>query len=212
MFDLSDSDLSRNILEYGSGATSFNAEMTDLTHSVISVDALFAKSKTALENDVYDIFDGTISEIKVMEAQYQLKSSDQLSALITSRRQGIERFFADYEKGQQEKRYQAINAKESLPFSDYQFGLGLINHHLFVNYEDKGVEEHVAIIEEMIRVAGEVRIFPLLDKTGQISSLLGPVMLALQQKQLGVEIRQVSSPLKRAGNAMLRVMTLQCEM
>ncbi len=212
MFDLSGEDLSRNILEYGSGATSFNVEMLESGHHVTSCDRMFSKSKDELMRDVFDTFDSTINEMKVKSTQYQLKSEEEIDQLITSRREGIDRFFSDYEQGVSEKRYIASNDRTSLPFNDYQFGLGLVSHHLFVNYDEQGVDEHVQLIEEMVRVAGEVRVFPLLDKNAKISSLLGPVMLELQKKQLGVEIRQVNSMLKRAGNAMLRVMTLKCDM
>lgn len=212
MFDLSDNDLSRNILEYGSGATSFNKEMTDAGYRVISCDPLFSKSHEALESYVFDTFNSTINEMQVMGKQYQLKGDDEIEQLISSRRNGILKFLSDYDLGLNEKRYLPVSVSSSLPFDNYEFGLGLISHHLFVNYTEQGVDEHVRLIEEMVRVTGEVRVFPLLDKNAKISNLLGPVMLELQKKQLGVEIRQVNSQLKRAGNAMLRVMTLQCDM
>ncbi len=211
MFDLQDDDLKRNILEFGCGATSFNAEMTKLGHHVTSCDPLFSQPKEELKQEVFEIFDSTVSELELMRQQFQLKSDDEIQRLVASRKQGIETFFADFDQGIKEKRYISCDKGKTLPFKQYEFGLGLINHYLFVNYADHGVDEHVSLIEDMVRVAGEVRVFPLLDKSGKISKLLGPVMLSLQKKQLGVEIRQVNSNLKRAGNAMLRVMTLQCE-
>ncbi|GAH25802.1 unnamed protein product, partial [marine sediment metagenome] len=61
----------------------------------------------------------------------------------------------------------------------------------FTNRIPHDVDSHLAAVEEMIRVAGEIRIFPLQDYQGEIASLVGPLMLALQQKNYGVEVKQV---------------------
>jgi uncharacterized UPF0146 family protein len=211
MFDLVESDLQRKIVEFGAGVTSFNLEMQQLGHHVTSCDHLFSMSKKALASYVDDIFDTTVNKMKANESEYNWKSHASLTELIEMRRQGIDAFFKDYEIGKADKRYMPITNNAPLPFDDFNFGLALITHHLFVNYDDKALEEHVSIIQEMIRIAGEVRIFPLLDKFGRISPLLGPVMLALQQSNLGVEVRQVDSQLQKAGNAMLRVWALKCD-
>lgn len=211
MFDLSDADLEKRIVEYGAGVTSFNIEMKQLGHQVTSCDPLYSMSRDDLASHVQDVFDTTVSKMKANETEYNWKSCKTLSSLLDKRKEGIKAFLEDYEAGKADKRYIAVKKDAPLPFDDFQFGLALITHHLFVNYDDKGLDEHVSIIQEMIRIAGEVRIFPLLDKFGRISPLLGPVMLALQKSYFGVEVRQVTSQLQKAGNAMLRVWALKCD-
>lgn len=213
MFDLDDALLSKKkIVEYGAGVTGFNAEMHALARTVVSIDPLYQLDKTELKQETQRNFDATLEQIKADPDKYNWKKEGaSLSQLVEERQSGIALFFEDYELGKAEKRYLPIEAYQRLPFADFSFDLALITHHLFVNFGDKGVEEHVWLIKEMVRIAGEVRIFPLLNNVGEVSNLLGPVMLALQQQQLGLEVRQVSSKVQKAGNAMLRVWALQCE-
>lgn len=212
MFDLSDNQLSqKKIIEYGAGITGFNAEMKAKGHQVVSVDPMYSLSLAQIKAEVDDIFETTVSKIKSNKDKYNWKNYAELSALLEERRQGLAMFYADFEAGRAEGRYISIDEGKTLALEDYSFDLALITHHLFVNFGDKGVEEHVRLIEEMVRIAGEVRIFPLLNKYGQVSQLLGPVMLALQQKDLGLEVRQVESQLQKAGNAMLRVWAVKCD-
>ena len=99
-----------------------------------------------------------------------------------------------------------------LKFSEYTFQLGLASHALFLVHEDKSAEFHVEVISELCRVAQEIRIFPLLDGSGQISELVGPVLLGLQQKGLAAEIREVDYEFQKGGNAMLRVWSDECNL
>lgn len=211
MFDLSKDELSKAIVEYGAGPTSFNVEMKRQSKVVRSCDPLFSLTKEALLDYVNDVFQSTVEEMKATEKNYHWKNDKELNQLLLARQAGIDAFFLDYDTGLKEKRYIPVEKDLSLPFQDFQFSLALITHHLFVNYGDQGLDEHVTLIKELLRVAGEVRIFPLLDKKGSISPLLGPVMLALQQLNFGVEVRQVSSQVQKSGNAMLRVWALKCD-
>lgn len=211
MFNLSESFLETSeIIEYGSGITSFNAEMTALGRKVISIDPMYALTLEEIKASVNEVFDATIETIKNNKEKYNWKNHDALKALIHSRREGIELFYNDFDQGIKEGRYLSCINPDILIAEDCCFDLALITHHLFVNFDDQGVEEHVALIHEMIKIAGEVHVFPLLDKYGQISKLLGPVMLSLQQSQLGLEVCQVGSQLQKSGNAMLRVWAVEC--
>jgi hypothetical protein len=60
---------------------------------------------------------------------------------------------------------------------------------------------HIASIREMLRVAKEVRIFPLLDVNAQESRYLQGVLERFQEYKL--EIRKVNYEFQRGGNKML---------
>ncbi len=213
MFDLTESSLhDKRIIEYGAGVTSFNAEMHQKGCKVISVDPMYGLPLQEIQQQVESVFDTTVAKIKANKDKYNWKNYGDMTGLLEERREGIEQFYQDFPEGAKQGRYLSLPHSHVLPLDDFAFDLALITHHLFVNYEDQGVEEHVALIKEMVRVAGEVRIFPLLNKYGQVSQLLGPVMLLLQQQDLGLEVRQVPSQLQKAGNAMLRVWAVKCEM
>ena len=97
-----------------------------------------------------------------------------------------------------------------MPFADFTFDFALSSHYLFADLDDQDVDFHLQAIRELARVAKEVRIFPLIDRHGQPSPFLGPVLLGLQQEGYGVEVREVKYYLQPKGNAMLRVWAQQC--
>ena len=116
-------------------------------------------------------------------------------------------FLQDYQQGQKAGRYLAMSLPK-LPFTDYQFDLALCSHWLFSESPDSFYQ--VQMIKELIRVAGELRIYPLLNRDSEPSASLAPVMMALQQDNLGVELREVDFELKKEGNALLRVWAREC--
>ena len=97
-----------------------------------------------------------------------------------------------------------------LPFSDFLFDLALCPYYLFTDENHQRMEFYLQQIIELARVAKEVRIAPLSDNRGLPSPLLGPVLLALQQKNYGIEVRDVTTFLHPEGSAMLRVWAQQC--
>ena len=129
--------------------------------------------------------------------------------LIDERKEGIAKFFADFNQAKKEKRCIGIK-EQSLPFADFTFDFALSAHYLFADLDDQDVSFHLAIIKELARVAKEVRIFPLIDRYNQPSPFLGPVLLGLQAENYGVEVREVKYHLQESGNAMLRVYAQQC--
>lgn len=212
MFNLSDEILIDNrIVEYGAGATSFNFEMQQLGHKVVSIDPMYALNRSEIKNIVEETFETTVSKIKNNIDKYNWKSYGDLTSLLEERRQGLELFYNDFDLGRQQGRYLSFDEGQALEIEDYSFDLALITHHLFVNFAELGAAEHLNLIKEMVRVAGEVRIFPLLNKYGETSQLLGPVMLDLQQSDFALEICQVVSQLQKGGNAMLRAWAVKCD-
>lgn len=95
-------------------------------------------------------------------------------------------------------------AESSLPFSDFQFSFALSSYPFFTASE--AVEQIVLELEELARVAKEVRIAPLMFQEAQVELVLGPVMLMLQQKNYGVEVRVLADK----QSALLRIWALGC--
>lgn len=106
--------------------------------------------------------------------------------------------------------YSPTNGEHSLPLEDFSFDFALSANYLFAGLAGQTVDTTVQIIRELARVAKDVRIFPLVDRLGLPSSMLGPVLLKLQEENYGVEIRDVAYQLQPLGHAMLRVWAKQC--
>jgi hypothetical protein len=76
---------------------------------------------------------------------------------------------------------------------------------LFLYSAQFSLEFHVASIAEMCRVAGEARIFPLLQMGGAKSPHPDSVVGALTDRGLRADFIEVPYEFQRGGNWMLRV-------
>jgi ubiquinone/menaquinone biosynthesis C-methylase UbiE len=116
------------------------------------------------------------------------------------------RFLADYEQGRQEGRY-VVGALPTLDFADGQFDLALCSHFLFLYSEQLSYEFHLAAVQELCRIAREVRIFPLLNLAVQPSPHLAPLRAALAEQGYHSDVVQVNYEFQRGGNQMLTVVS-----
>ncbi|STX52225.1 SAM-dependent methyltransferase [Legionella busanensis] len=211
MFALSDKDLAGKILEYGSGPSAFNTEISEDKKHCISCDPLFVLDKATLITKTTLVFSDMLEKLTHNQDKFNFIAYGSLQGFIQKRRLGMQAFFNDYVQGKKEKRYLPLK-DIILPFSDFSFDLALSSHYLFANIEEQDVDFHIAVIKELARVAKEVRIFPLVNRFNETSPQLGPVMLQLQQENYGLEVRSVDYNLQPKGNAMLRVWAQQCEL
>lgn len=210
MFDLKDSDLKGKILEFGCGPSAINAELAGKAGQCVSCDPLFSLDIDTLNSKVSLIVADMLEKVTQEKEKFDFsRYENNLSELVEKRQSGLNAFFADYHRGKEEKRYIGIT-EIKLPFKDFTFDYALSSHYLFAELENQDLAFHVQAIRELARVAKEVRIFPLIDRHGQPSSLLGPVLLDLQQHNYGVEVRSVNYHLQPSGNAMLRVFAQEC--
>lgn len=210
MFGLDDADFGLRLFEYGSGATAVNAQLHARFQSMVSCDPLFSLNPVNLVQEVSRLFKEATQNIMATRSQYDFSAYGSFEALIEKRRQGVEKLLLDYPLGQVEKRYLSFE-QETLPFEDFTFDIALSSYYLFSGKEIQGADFHLNSIRELARVAKEVRIFPLIDREGRPSPLLGPVLLGLQQNNYGVEIREVKYLLQLGGHAMLRVWARECQ-
>ncbi|MGQ3890392.1 hypothetical protein [Legionella sp. CNM-4043-24] len=209
MFDLSPDDLKGNILEFGSGPSAFQTEAGGQGISCVSCDPLFALDEATLHSKAVLVFADRAERVRCKATEFDFSRYAGFDGFLAWRQAGMDAFFADYAAGKKEKRYQAIRDLH-LPFADFTFDLALSSHYLFGELDNQDLDFHVQMIRELARVAREVRIFPLGDFNGQMSALTGPVLLALQQENYGVEVRSIRYHLQAKGNAMLRVWAQEC--
>lgn len=209
MFGLEESDLQGRLLEYGCGTSAVNAELLGLGRGVVSCDPMFSLDGEALYSQVFAAFEETVARLEKEPERFKLSRYKNVNALVDYRKQGVETFFGDYASGKREGRYVAL-ANHSLPFEGFSFDLALSSYFLLADLDEHDIDSNIAGIMELARVAKEVRIFPLMDRTGKVSPFLGPVLLGLQQHNFGMEVREVKYHLLPMENAMLRVWAQQC--
>jgi hypothetical protein len=208
MFALTGDDLSGRILGCGDGPASFNAEATARGHRVVSCDPIYAFSAAEIGRRVGECYDTVISQVKKNLGGFVWTDFRDPDHLGECRLAAMRRFLADFDQGKKEGRYVAASLP-ALPFADGPFSLALVSHLLFLYSELLDLDFHIAALEELLRVAGEVRVFPLLGLDRRWSPHVGPVKEHLTRAGFGVEVAAVEYEFQRAechaGNRMMRV-------
>jgi hypothetical protein len=208
MFALTDGDLAGTILGCRDGPASLNAEATARGHRVVSCGPLYAFSAGDIERRVGECYGTVISQVKRNVGGFVWGYFRDPDHLGECRLGAMRRFLADFEPGKREGRY-AVAALPKLPFPGNQFSLALVSHLLFLYSEQLDLSFHIAAFEELLRVAGEVRVFPLLDLDRQWSRHVGPVSDHLERAGFEVRVVAVGYEFQKAddhaGSRMLRV-------
>ena len=204
MFALSDADLRLRILGCADGPASFNSEMTARGVFVVSCDPLYQLSVEQIRGRIEKTADFHIDHVRKNPHLFvwdRIRTPEELRRL---RLKAMEDFLADFPDGLLAGRY-LDRSLPSLQFADGSFELALCSHFLFLYSDVFSFEFHLESILEMSRIAGEVRIFPLLDMSAQPSAHLKPVLQALRDFGFEALVQTVPYEFQRGGNQMLRV-------
>jgi hypothetical protein len=208
MFCLSDDDLGGRVLGCGDGPASFNAEATAAGHKVVSFDPIYSLTAGDIRRRVEETHDAVVSKVKLRPERYVWDHYRDPDDLGRHRLAAMRRFLDDFEAGKHGGRYVAASLPET-PFADGEFGLALVSHLLFLYSDHLDAAAHVASFFELLRVAGEVRIFPLVTLDCRWSPHAGPVRSALEAAGHTVEVVPSSYEFQRAeggaGRRMMRV-------
>ncbi len=204
MFALSGRELERPVLGCGDGPASFNAELTDRGGHVVSIDPVYRFSAAELERRVEQTCSTVLEQTRKNRSQFVWKVIESPEQLGRVRMEAMGRFLADYPQGKRQGRY-LPGELPGLPFSDRAFGLALCSHFLFLYSEHFSLDFHLRAIAELCRVAGEARIFPLIELGGARSRHLEAVLNGLAASGYECRIKRVEYEFQRGGNEMLRV-------
>jgi hypothetical protein len=204
MFALTESDLAGRILGCGDGPASFNAELTQLGHRVISCDPIYTFSPAQILERFEASIDPVMSQVRAHPQNYVWTYHRSPEELLNTRKRVIRTFLSDYETGLARRRY-VVAELPTLPFTTQSFDLAVSSHLLFLYSRLLSKEFHFQSILELCRVAKEVRLFPITTLECEISPHLIPLMTQLQHHGLKVELIKVDYQLQRNGNQMLRV-------
>jgi hypothetical protein len=202
MFRLSPSDLEQKILGVGDGPASFNAEATQLGYHVTSIDPIYQFSGTDIFARFTEVVDGIIEQVRQTPDSWVWTYHKSPEYLRQNRVRAIEKFLKDYDVGKQMGRYKFAELPD-LSFADKEYNLALCSHFLFLYSDFYDYQFHLDSIIEMLRVASEVRIFPLLTLMLQRSPHLNQIVEQLTQLGYTVEIQRVAYEFQKGGNEML---------
>ena len=204
MFALESSDRARRLLGCGDGPAAFNAGWSGEGGQAVSLDPLYAWPAAAIRARIAATFPDIVRRMHAEPERFALKPGETIDALAARRWQAMQRFLADYADGRRDGRYLA-GALPKLPFADRAFDLALCSHLLFLYEAQLSQAFHLQALRELLRVADEVRVFPLVNLDAQPSAHLAPVRAALAQAGVRTEIVGVDYEVQRGASQMLRL-------
>ncbi|GAB4031441.1 SAM-dependent methyltransferase [Spirosoma gilvum] len=204
MFSLTEADLRSRMLGIGDGPASFNAEQTAVGNSVVSVDPIYIFSAEEIEKRIEDTYQTIIGQLQNAGDQYNWTLYRNADELGNERMKAMNHFLADYEIGRQQGRYLA-HALPKLPFPDLSFDLAVCSHLLFLYSDQLSETFHLESIRELMRVANEVRIFPLISLAGDPSPYLNSVLADCQTARIQAELVDVPYHFQKGAYQMLQL-------
>lgn len=202
MFALTDQDLAGRILGCGDGPASFNAGMMRAGCFAVSADPLYVHAPEAIRQRIKETFAAVLDQARKNAHEFVWNAIPSVEELGRLRMAAMEEFLADFARPDKAGRYVAA-AMPHLPFAGRSFDLALCSHFLFLYSEHLDLDFHLACIREMCLVAGEARVFPLLELGTAVSRHLDAVLSVLDREGYAVDVRRVDYEFQRGGNQML---------
>ncbi len=204
MFALTPRDRQGRILGCADGPAAFNAELTRQGGRIVSVDPLYGFTADQIRDRIRATYDTLLSQVQAHHEDYVWEAIASVADLGRIRMAAMETFLADYPAGQQAGRYQ-VGELPHLPYDNGAFDLALSSHFLFLYSDHLSLALHQQAVREMLRVAAEVRIFPLVTLDGRRSPYVATILAECQQAGYHVAIEPVTYEFQRGGHEMLRI-------
>jgi len=204
MFALSADDLKRRILGCGDGPAAFNATLTRRGGRVRSVDPLYRFGVDAIAARIEQTFDQVMDQTRRHREHFVWTTIASVDELGRQRMAAMADFLADYPAGSAQGRY-IQGQLPNLPFDDGAFDLALCSHLLFLYSAQLDAAFHLAAVRELCRVAGEVRIFPLLALDATPSPRVQCVAATLAAEGFMVRTVPVPYEFQRGGDRMMTI-------
>ena len=204
IFNLSEDDLTRDIVGVGDGPASFNVQMYQRGTPVISVDPIYRFSEAELRQRIQETYEDVIAQAHQNQDKFVWTRFSSVDELAEIRMQAMDEFCRDFESGKQQGRYLDASLP-NLPFPDKRFDLVLSSHFLFLYSTNLNLAFHLQSLRELLRIGTEVRIFPVVDVNSNPSPFLSPVIDVLEKDGIACAVERVPYHFQKTGNEMLRL-------
>lgn len=204
MFRLTPPDLDRRILGVADGPASFNAELRALDRRVVSVDPIYDLPLVEIERQSRAAIDEVVGQMAAQPDEWQWSWHRSADELRKHRHRVLDRFTDDFESGRKAGRYVTASLP-ALPFPDDAFDLALCSHFLLLYTERLDYRFHLDSLRELLRLAGEVRVYPTLALDGAPSPHLELLLREMRAEGFEAEVLPSEYQLQKGESGMLRV-------
>jgi hypothetical protein len=172
--------------------------------SVVSVDPLYAYSRAEIAQRIDEVSHEVMEQVIANKDNFIWEQIKNTGMLYEMRIEAMSEFLMDYNEGKEEERYIAEELP-SLSFDDDSFDLALSSHFLFLYSQHLDEVFHMNSILEMLRVAREVRIFPLVTLEGEKSEYVESIITQLQKLGYSAEIVTTNYEFQKGANEMMKI-------
>jgi hypothetical protein len=201
MFNLTESDLNKQIISFGDGPASFNLEMTKMNRKVISLDPIYQFSKDELVQRIAETKERVLEQTKANHNNFVWTNIKNIEDLERIRMDAMNNFIGDYDYGKTQERYIYHELPNPTTYSDLSFDLG-VSAHFLILYSQLGLDFHIKSITEMLRICKEIRVFPLLNLNAAKSEVIDGIIDHFQRDFI-ISIVSVDYEFQKGGNQML---------
>lgn len=204
IFDLGPTDLARRILDCGGGPASFAAEAAERGYSVVACDPIYRFSVAEIEARVKEVYPVMVDGMRAERHRFVWTYTGSPEEVADRRLRAMRGFLDDLPSGLALGRYVASGLPD-LPFPDDSFDLALSSHFLFLYSDQLSTAFHLAAATEMMRVAKEARIYPLMALNGSSSWHVDAVRSFLRAAGHEVELVAIDFEFQKGANQLMRI-------
>lgn len=202
-FALTPADLEGRILDCSAGASSFVAEAAARGATVTAADPVYVAPFEAVGREAVDSNRRGNTLLDEHDDRFVWAWYGTPARRTEMRRAALEAFLDDFRAAP--SRYVAASLPD-LPFPDAAFDLALCSHLLFTWADTLDEQWHEEALRELLRVAHEVRVFPLvLQGSGAPVPFLPTLMERLRSEGYGAELKSVEYEFQVGASQMLKL-------
>lgn len=203
MFALSPANLERTILSVASGGSSLGAELRTQNSMVTSLDPLYKQPPEVVEQLITRQLQRLEGLIVENSPEWVWSYHGGKPSLLASRKKTFDAFLSDYRLHYGSQYYRA----SSLPFlsTERTYDLCLCSHFLFLYSNLLDYDFHITSIRSLLKVANELRIYPIMTQALVQYPHLDTLRTELQENGFRSRVVSVSYRLRRDSDHMLVV-------
>jgi len=199
-----DEDKHKKILGCGDGPASVTKTLSQMGVDITSIDPIYQFTREQIVQRVQETSSVVSEQLRLNSDDFVWKNIRNVEKLISLRLNAMEEFLEDYETGKAQGRYQHQELPK-LNFNDKEFDLAWSSHFLFLYSEHFDFAFHKKAMLEMLRVAKEVRIFPLLDLKNEKSPYLEGIFSFLKENGYRYKIQKSEYEFQQGANEVLKI-------
>lgn len=202
MFGLDNSYVKAKILSIADGPSTFNLEMQQLGGKVTSIDPIYNLNSEELKITFAKSYQFNKDLFYNNKQNFSFKTDNEIEVLLNKRQDTFETFLQDFE---QHKSNYLFGQLPQIDFPDNSFDLCLCSNLLFIFDHIFNADFHINSIKEMLRVAKEVRVFPIYNIDGVQSNYLSDITNYLDNNNIGWQLKDNNYFVYKNGNKYLQI-------